>query len=103
MDSKLGIPFGEDKTIPTVFASKFSKGETSKNIGIYKLNNILKTSKFDLLNEIMSRETMAFNVVNKINNKLKFLYRKSSFLILALRHLLCNACIQPRFNYACYA
>ena len=28
VDSKLGIPFGEDKTIPTVFASKFSKGET---------------------------------------------------------------------------
>ena len=103
MDSKLGIPFGENKTIPTVFASKFSKEETSKNIGIYKLNNILKTSKFDLLNEIMSRETMAFNVVNKISNKLKFLYRKNSFLILALRQLLCHAFIQPHFNYACYA
>ena len=46
---------------------------------------------------------MALNVVNKINNKLKFLYRKNSFLTPALRHLLCNALIQPHFDYACSA
>ena len=46
---------------------------------------------------------MAFNVVNKINYKLKFLYRKNSFLTLALRRLLCNALIQPHFDYACSA
>ena len=44
---------------------------------------------------------MALNVVNKINNKLKFLYRKNSFLTPALRRLLCNALIQPHFDYAC--
>ena len=43
----------------------------------------------------------ALNVVNKIKNKLKFLYRKNSFLTPALRHLLCNALIQPHFDYAC--
>ena len=46
---------------------------------------------------------MALNVVNKINNKLKFLYRKNSFLTPALRRLLCNALIQPHFDYACSA
>ena len=46
---------------------------------------------------------MALNVVNKINNKLKFLYRKNSFLTPALRRLLCNALIQPHFDHACSA
>ena len=43
---------------------------------------------------------MALNVVNKINNKLKFLYRKNSFLMPALRKLLHNALTQPHFDYA---
>ena len=46
---------------------------------------------------------MALNVVHKINNKLKFLYCKNSFLTPALRRLLCNALIQPHFDYACSA
>ena len=49
----------------------------------------------------MSEEAMALKVVNKINSKLKFLYRKNSFLTPALRRLLCNALIQPHFYYAC--
>ena len=48
----------------------------------------------------MSGEAMALNVVNKINNKLKFRYCKNSFLMPALRHLLHNALIQPHFDYA---
>ena len=46
---------------------------------------------------------MALSVINKINNKLKFLYRKNRFLTPTLRRLLCNALIQPHFNYACSA
>ena len=46
---------------------------------------------------------MALNVVNKINNKLKFLYRKNNFLVPSPRRLLCNALIQPHFDYACSA
>ena len=38
-----------------------------------------------LLDETMSGEAMALNFVNKINSKLKFLYRKNSFLAPALR------------------
>ena len=51
----------------------------------------------------MSGEAMGLNVANKINNKLKFLYRKNSFLTPALRRLLCNRLIQPHFDYACSA
>ena len=51
----------------------------------------------------MSGETMALSVISKINNKLKFLYRKNRFLTRTLRRLLCNALIQPHVDYACSA
>ena len=53
-----------------------------------------------MLDETMSRETKALSVINKMNNKLKFLYRKNRFLTPTQRHLLCNAIIQPRFDCA---
>ena len=46
---------------------------------------------------------MKLNVVNKINNKLKLLYRKNNVFTPVLRRLLCNALIQPYFDYACSA
>ena len=45
---------------------------------------------------------MALKVINKINGKLKFLYRKNRYLIKELRRML-NALIQPHFDYACPA
>ena len=53
-----------------------------------------------MLDETMSRETKALSVINKMNNKLKFLYRKNRFLTPTQRQLLCNALIQPRFDCA---
>ena len=52
--------------------------------------------------ETMSGEAMTLNVIHKINNKLKFFYRKY-FLTLKLRLLLSNALIQPHLGYACSA
>ena len=46
---------------------------------------------------------MALKVVNKINRKLKFLYRKNKFLTPELSRMLCNTLIQPHFDYACTA
>ena len=43
---------------------------------------------------------MALKVINKINSRLKFLYRKSRYLTLYLKQLLCNALIQLHFDYA---
>ena len=56
-----------------------------------------------MLDETMSGETMALSVINKINNKLKCVCRKNRFLTPTLRRLLCNALIQPYFDYACSA
>ena len=53
------------------------------------------------LDENMSGETMALRFVSKINCKLRFLYRKNRFLSQPLCRLLCNALIQPHFDYAC--
>ena len=46
---------------------------------------------------------MALHVLNKINSRLRFLYRQNRFLNKPLRRLLCNAMIQPFFDYACPA
>ena len=70
-------------------------------MGIYKSNKIKYLGC--LMDETMSGEAMALNVIHKINNKLKFLYRKNDFLTPTLRRLLCNALIQPHFDYACSA
>ena len=51
----------------------------------------------------MSGEPMGLKVINKINGKLKFLYWKNSFFTPGLRRMLCNALIQPHFDYACSA
>ena len=44
---------------------------------------------------------MATKVLGKINGKLKFLYRKQSFLDSSTPRMLLNALIQPHFDYAC--
>ena len=46
---------------------------------------------------------MALKVHNKINGRLCFLFRKNRYLSQYLKRLLCNAVIQPPFNYACSA
>ena len=54
-----------------------------------------------ILDETLSGEPMALKALNKINGKIKFLYHKNKFLTPTLRRMLCNALIQPHFDYAC--
>ena len=53
-----------------------------------------------LLDETMSGESMTLKTIKKVNQKLKFLYRKNRLLTSELRRLLCNTTIQPHFDYA---
>ena len=46
---------------------------------------------------------MALKVINKINGKLKFLYRKNRFLSPELQTMLYNVLILPHLDYACPA
>ena len=56
-----------------------------------------------MLDELMSGEPITLKVVNKINGKLKFFYRKNRFLSPELRRTLCNVLIQPYFDCTCPA
>ena len=47
----------------------------------------------------MSGESMANKVISKVNARLKFLHRKNKYLTPNLLRLLCNALIQPHFDY----
>ena len=47
----------------------------------------------------MSGEVLTLNVIYRIVNKLRFIYRKNNFMTPALRRLLCNALMQHHFDY----
>ena len=49
----------------------------------------------------MSREALAMNIISKFNNKQRFIYAENNFLIPTMRRPLCNALVQPHFDYAC--
>ena len=96
-----------DNKLSIHFATKFKIRKVKKLNIKYGDMQIKQQSKLKylgyMLDETMPGETMELSVINKINNKLKFLYRKNRFLTLALRRLLCNALIQPHFDCACSA
>ena len=104
VDNRLSIHFGEDKTKSILFASKCKIKKVPKLKINYKNIQIKQHSTVTylgcILDETMSGESMALKVINKINSRLKFLHRKNKFLTPALHRLLCNALIQPHFDYA---
>ena len=107
VDNKLTIHFGEDKTKSILFATN----QRSKNVCLlniwYNHKNIKQDSQITylgcVLDERMSCEPMALKVINKIDWKLIFLYWKNRYLTKEFRRMLCNALIQPHFDYACPA
>ena len=64
---------------------------------------MLVTYLRSVLDETLSVKPMALKSLNKINGKLKFLYRKNKFLAPTLHRILCNAIIQPHFDCVCSA
>ena len=84
VDNKLGIHFGDQKTKSILFACKFKIKKVRKLNIKYGNIQIKQHSKINylgcMLDETMSGESMALSVINKITNKLKFLYWKNRFL-----------------------
>ena len=105
VDNKLSIHFVEDKTKSILFAplNKCKKlRKLNISYGSLKIKQYLESHLLGcILDESLSGEPMALNFVSKINARLKFLYQKDKFLSPQLRRLLCNALIQPHFDYAC--
>ena len=103
MDNKLSIHFRENKTKSVCFSSRNRKRKVGTLGRQYCNVKIKQHSKVTYLgcelDERLSVETMALKVINKVNNRLKFLYRKNRYLTQYLKALLCNALIQPHFDY----
>ena len=98
-DKKLSIHFGEEKTKSILFGAKqlLHKGK-SLNIryGDTEIKQHTKVTYLGcILDNDLSEESMVTKVLGLINGRLKFLYRKQTFLTYSLRRLLCNALIQP--------
>ena len=97
-----------ERTKQSVF---FSLVKIKKKVGNLSINHgdiqIKQDSKVTylvcVLDEDLSGESMATKVMGKINGRIKFLYRKNRFLDSSLHRLLCNALVQPHFDYACSA
>ena len=55
-----------------------------------------------ILDETFSVETMTTHVINKVNSRLRFLFRQNKkYLDIPLHRLLCNSIMQLLFDYAC--
>ena len=82
VDNKLSIHFGDDKTKSILFGSK-RKLKKIKTLNIrYQGIDIKQHSKVTYLgctlDDSLSGESMAIRVINKVNSRLKFLYRKKT-------------------------
>ena len=84
VDNKLIIHFGDDETKSILYAIKFKIKNVEKlNIkcGDIQFKQHSKVKYLvHMLDKTMFGETMVLFVINKINKKLKLLYRKNRFL-----------------------
>ena len=107
IDNKLSIHFGEDKTKSIIFGSNRNLNKVRHlhirrgDIKIKQQSNV--TYLGCKLDNDLCGESMAIHALGKVNGRLKFLYRKQSFLNSSLKRLLCNAIIQPHYDFACLA
>ena len=107
MTINLAYSLGRIKPNLFFFASK-RKIKSARKLDVkYKNIKIKQHSQVTylgcVLDETLCGEPMALKALNKINGKLKFLYRKNKFLTPTLRRMLCNVIIQSHFGYACSA
>ena len=98
---------GTIKTKSVLFSTKNKKrkiGTFEIKYGNINIKQYLKVTNLGCeLDENLSGEVMALKIINKINIRLCFLYRKNRYLSLYPKRLLCNAIIQSHFDYACFA
>ena len=107
VDNKLNVHFGQDKTKSILFGTLHKlRNANALNI-VYNSTEIKQYDKVKylgcILDQSLSGESMALNVIDKVNSRLKSLHRQNRFSTLPLCRLLCNALIQHLFDYACTA
>ena len=103
IDNKLSLPIGKTECI--LFGSK----RKLRKIGDFSIECNGHTIKAQRsvkylglsLNYQLTWEAIVNSIVQKINGRLKFLYRQCSFLEEKLRKSICSALIQYHLDYAC--
>ena len=107
VENKLSIHLGEEKTKSILFGSKRKLNSEDKlNIsrGDIDIKQHCKVTYLgSILDSNMSGEHMATKVLQKINARLRFINRNRKVLNKSLKRILCNALIQPHFDYASQA
>ena len=103
VDNKLSIHLGKTESILFGTRRRLNKQGT---LNITYKDKIVKQKTHVkylgcILDDVLSGNNMASHILSKVNGKLKFLYRKQNFLNKTTRRLICNALIQPHFDYAC--
>ena len=103
VDNKLSIHLGKTQSI--LFGTPNKLGKTSNLNIMYATQIIEQKLKVMYLGVILDNNltgrSMAENILSKLNNKLRFLYRKQKYLDKETRRLLCNSLIQPHYDFAC--
>ena len=99
VDNKLSLHLGKTESI--LFGSKKNLKKTKDFSVICNVNN-QKSVKYlwVMLDQELSREAIANEVIKEVNARLKFMYRQGYFLISSMRKTLCNSLIQCHFDYA---
>ena len=100
--NKLSIHLGKTQSI--IFQNR-SKLSDCSVLNIERNGVLINNSKIVeylgcLFDSDLSGESMAQRNLYKLNNRLKYLYRNKNYLSLNARRILCNALIQPIFDYA---
>ena len=102
VDNKLSVHFGQEKTKSILFDSKHKLWNAKVSNIVYNGTEIKQYEKVNYLGCILDQslfdDSMALNVIDKVNSRLKFLHRQTRFLTPFLCRLLCNALVQPHFD-----
>ena len=107
VDKKLSVYFGRGKTKSILFGTKHKLPNAKALNIVYNGAEIKQYAKVQflgcILDQSLSAGSVALNVINKVNSRLKYLKRQSRFLTPPVCRLLRNALTQPFFDYACTA
>ena len=83
-NNKLSIHLGEDKTKSIIFGTKLNIKQAEPLNIVYDNFKIKQYTRVTylgcILDEFLSGELMVLHVLNKINSRLRFIYRQSRFL-----------------------
>ena len=102
-DNKLSLHLG--KTESVLFGPR-NKLKTTSNINITCNSTKIKSTSSvkylgATLDQFLSGDAIVTSIINKANSRLKFLYRKGSFLTEHTKKLLIMSLVQCHFDYAC--